>query len=1116
MSEDTMIKRMDKSAFFDSVTWLNQENWQKFFGKSLPNGILVDHALKLDNTGYRIADMMDLQEGENALTIGNGCLMANGLYAEILTPVTVDNVTEAEKTKLIVVRYDSDNSFASIYQKVDVLTENSITVTNAIRNFTVDESFLCTRNESIYEIPIAFQYYSGGVHTVDLRHFVYAPSGMKRVLNLETVASGTDVKLGVLRGNSYVQLIGGTSYTITIKPTDSEEYFDIYPMVINSNEPITLFIRNGSGEIKKLNLKKMFSNIAVGYEWVDGWTENTHGINISMAIASTMVIRLDVVKQTVDGTTYSVTTKSLGSGGGVDPVTVYTKAEIDNMLAVKANNSDVNQQLAVKENIANLKSLAYKDKVNYETEVANKPTWNSVAKQYFYVDSNNGNDGNSGDQGSPFKTIQKAIDSVNINSVGEIAIASGTYTEKIVIDGKNIILKQKELFEESTGTAFNSKIIIDMYSGRTANEDYIIDITNNSFVKIIGFFTIKGYYHGIQISDNSTVVFTGIVGSSYCKLILELRRRQITLDDTGISICNGSQFITEKNNSVDISDVYRGYFLDKSYCFVYEANFTNIAKYVRARGCYFCYNTSNQQLINTTATENVVQSFDFGTLAYKDDVSNDDKLYVRKNGAWAELVKKIPTNEIENTDIEIYVSTSGNDTTGDGSENKPYRTIQKAVDMAVSGIFTKININNGTYGEAVVVSGKNIFLNASVSNNYVEIDATQSNNELSGTLQITNNSKVIMTDAFRLRGMRPLIINNNSDVYIDNKYGLSFILSSTITGSSNGSALSISNNSKFSSNVENFTIQGDNGYASLVLVTGGSSAYFYSLYNNINTELYANHYDLVSNGSIIIYKIFKRKNIISQPQINTLNNGIVNFNAIIGKNIPEYYVNGSSGDDTNIGNIDYPFKTIGKALDISYGFDEVIIRIQGGSFEYNEKITISKRIVRFYTVDNTLVHINPNTDGSAIDISDHAEVYFIGKFNIKCYTSGIHATNNCYVSIEPRYGTFDITPRKESTYNQYYSQFTFIKISNNCKLYGNGIHLHGDESGYSLSNKNGLVLSSNCFADIASMTFHGDFDNAYNAYPIKVTSSILWYGEINGATHFSKERGGLILTGSNN
>ena len=56
---------------------------------------------------------------------------------------------------------------------------------------------------------------------------------------------------------------------------------------------------------------------------------------------------------------------------------------------------------------------------------------------------------------------------------------------------------------------------------------------------------------------------------------------------------------------------------------------------------------------------------------------------------------------------EYYVSTTGNDTKGDGTIGNPYRTIQYVLDsVAISG--DTITLRGGTYNEAVRIRNPNM------------------------------------------------------------------------------------------------------------------------------------------------------------------------------------------------------------------------------------------------------------------------------------------------------------------------------------------------------------------------------------------------------------------------
>ena len=58
--------------------------------------------------------------------------------------------------------------------------------------------------------------------------------------------------------------------------------------------------------------------------------------------------------------------------------------------------------------------------------------------------------------------------------------------------------------------------------------------------------------------------------------------------------------------------------------------------------------------------------------------------------------------------VVVYVSTTGNDTTGDGSSSAPFRSVQKAVNELpkdLNGKHAQIDIANGTYNERVTIDG---------------------------------------------------------------------------------------------------------------------------------------------------------------------------------------------------------------------------------------------------------------------------------------------------------------------------------------------------------------------------------------------------------------------------
>ena len=72
------------------------------------------------------------------------------------------------------------------------------------------------------------------------------------------------------------------------------------------------------------------------------------------------------------------------------------------------------------------------------------------------------------------------------------------------------------------------------------------------------------------------------------------------------------------------------------------------------------------------------------------------------------FVSELESVEYIKEETNVYVSTSGSDASGDGSESYPFRTIQHAINSVPKNLENKaitINIASGTYAEDVEVSG---------------------------------------------------------------------------------------------------------------------------------------------------------------------------------------------------------------------------------------------------------------------------------------------------------------------------------------------------------------------------------------------------------------------------
>ena len=106
-------------------------------------------------------------------------------------------------------------------------------------------------------------------------------------------------------------------------------------------------------------------------------------------------------------------------------------------------------------------------------------------------------------------------------------------------------------------------------------------------------------------------------------------------------------------------------------------------------------------------------------------------------------------------DKNVYVSTSGNDETGDGTESKPWRTIQKAVNecpySSNANIAYSINIASGTYNERVSIWNKKCIINLETN---------------SANVVITDGLYLFNADYVALYGNLTLGTTNTTQLYI--------------------------------------------------------------------------------------------------------------------------------------------------------------------------------------------------------------------------------------------------------------------------------------------------------------------------------------------------------------
>jgi hypothetical protein len=129
---------------------------------------------------------------------------------------------------------------------------------------------------------------------------------------------------------------------------------------------------------------------------------------------------------------------------------------------------------------------------------------------------------------------------------------------------------------------------------------------------------------------------------------------------------------------------------------------------------------------------------------------------------------------IENNSDTIYVSNSGSDTSGDGSSDKPYKTIQKALDNAEAG--KTVFIKAGTYdGRRLIfknsgVSGKPIVIEGEKSSSGERLVTLDGGESMTGWENAPEIGDGVYKVANKVSPVSNLINNLPYSVVVDGKY----------------------------------------------------------------------------------------------------------------------------------------------------------------------------------------------------------------------------------------------------------------------------------------------------------------------------------------------------------
>jgi hypothetical protein len=300
-----------------------------------------------------------------------------------------------------------------------------------------------------------------------------------------------------------------------------------------------------------------------------------------------------------------------------------------------------------------------------------------------------------------------------------------------------------------------------------------------------------------------------------------------------------------------------------------------------------------------------------------------------------------------------HVSTTGSDSTGDGSDGNPFSTIQTAIDLSSDG--DSVLVEAGTYIENINFNGKNIVVTSADGPGEAVIDGNESGsvvtfeNEEDSTAVL---SGFILTNGYATNGggiflsnSSPILINvtlmnNNANsagggmyMYQSSPKLTNVTITSNLAGQAGGGMYLASSSS---ATLTSCIIWYNN--PSQWSTTGGSSVTAtYSAIRNINDWYgegiikdnplfcapYSSDYTLAQNSPCI------------GAGLNGTNMGALGVGCETVYNGPVWHVNTIGSDSTGNGSVNSPFSTIQYSISYAHVGDTVLV--QPGT--YYENIT---------------------------------------------------------------------------------------------------------------------------------------------------------------------------------
>ncbi|UCC45310.1 MAG: right-handed parallel beta-helix repeat-containing protein [Candidatus Zixiibacteriota bacterium] len=346
----------------------------------------------------------------------------------------------------------------------------------------------------------------------------------------------------------------------------------------------------------------------------------------------------------------------------------------------------------------------------------------------WYVSNDGDDETGNGSSENPYASIQHTID---VSTHGDtVLVTPGTYEEEIRFGGRAIVLAS--MYLPTSDTSYISATVIE---GGYQNSTVSFHNAEGGSSIIIGFTIHNTRYNQGSIScwrSSPTISQNRIIGN-YDNGIICIGDASPTIANCTIADNRGAGVTCDAGSAPDIQN-----------CTI-VAN-SEESGWGWEQGGIACRNSS-PRVVNCILWGNVTPSGEQTQISVVED-SNPDVTYCIVKGGWdgegnmAEDPQFVGTSygvcaqspcidagdpdvldpDSSRSDIGVYypehpqceagmlryVSTEGDDQSGDGSEGNPLRTIQRAVDLSVSG--DTIIVENGYYFEDIAIAARNLVL----------------------------------------------------------------------------------------------------------------------------------------------------------------------------------------------------------------------------------------------------------------------------------------------------------------------------------------------------------------------------------------------------------------------